>query len=77
VGYDPALRHTELVAHFEALQATERECAPLVAELARFGNLEPHVERARARLDAAKASLAKLKAQYNQELAKLATVADK
>ena len=77
VGFDPALRHVELVAQFEALRAAEQESAPLAAELARFDNLEPHVERAQARLDAAKAALAKLKAQYGQELAKLATVADK
>ncbi len=77
VGFDPALRHSELVAQFEALKLAEQECAAPAAELLRFGNLEPHVERAQARLDAARATLANLRTQYNAELAKLASVADK
>jgi multidrug resistance efflux pump len=77
VGFDPTLRHSVIASEFEALKAAERECDPLAAELARYGDLEPHLERAQARLDAAKASLAKLRAQYNMELSKLANVVDK
>jgi uncharacterized protein involved in exopolysaccharide biosynthesis len=77
VGFDPALRHAAIAHQFEALKLAEQECAPLEANLAKYGDLEPHLERAQARVDAAKASLAKLKAQYNMELAKLATAVDK
>ncbi len=77
IGFDPAIRHSVIASQFEALKQAEQESAPLVAELSRYGDLEPHLERAQARVDAAKATLAKLKAQYNMELAKLANVVDK
>lgn len=78
VGYDEAvMRHSRLVGEFEALKRLEAECDPLQAELARFLDLEPHADLAKARIDAARDRLALLRAEYAKQLGSIADSADK
>ena len=73
VKFDPAIRHVECERLFGQLKKVEQECAVLEEELAQFGDLEPTLEAAQAKLEVARADLAKLKAKYSQALAQIAS----
>lgn len=68
VGFDSNLTHSAVVEQFEAMKAIPLTSEADVQFLASFADLEPDVDLARKRLQAAKERLANLKRQYSKML---------
>ena len=77
VGYTRALNHSVLVERFNEIEALKKEMEPLLKDLEKFGDLDPHIGKAQERLEAARGSLTKLKVKYNELLNSISLPDDK
>lgn len=68
VGFEEKLRHAAVVENFQSVKSIPSASEADVQFLASFADLEPDVELARKRLQAAKETLVNLKRQYSKML---------